>query len=183
MKRLVESDSSRAERARSVSAQPSNTPEGVPDTRSPLERFRTAPKKPLSVTDLISPSWCELQYWYTLTKHGRKKRTPAMKQGTVVHKSLEDQVHKTVPITIQSKEDAWGLRIWNTIQGLRTLRDRGMTRELEIWGVVDGQVISGVIDELSYLAPTANSKPQSPSEQPRTRTPSSRPTRPKSPAS
>ncbi|THV53450.1 hypothetical protein BGAL_0050g00170 [Botrytis galanthina] len=124
-----------------------------PDTRSPLERFRTAPKKPLSVTDLVSPAWCELQYWYTLTKLGRRKQTPAMKQGSAVHKVLEDQVHRSVQIEIQTKEDAWGLRIWNVIQGLRTLRETGQTRELEIWGTIDGLVVNGVIDELSYICP------------------------------
>ncbi|RAL60397.1 hypothetical protein DID88_000172 [Monilinia fructigena] len=123
------------------------------DTRSPLERFRTAPKKPLSVTDLVSPAWCELQYWYTLTKHGRKKRTSAMKQGSAVHKVLEDQVHRTVQIDIETKEDAWGLRIWNVIQELRTLRETGQTRELEVWGTIDGLVVNGVIDELSYICP------------------------------
>ncbi|KAF7884794.1 hypothetical protein EAF00_010612 [Botryotinia globosa] len=125
----------------------------LPDTRSPLERFRTAPKKPLSVTDLVSPAWCELQYWYTLTKRGRRKQTPAMKQGSAVHKVLEDQVHRSVQIEIQTKEDAWGLRIWNVIQGLRTLRETGQTRELEIWGTIDGLVVNGIIDELSYICP------------------------------
>jgi exonuclease V len=123
------------------------------DKRSPLERFRTQPKKALSVTDLVSPAWCELQYWYTLTLHGRKKRTPAMKQGSVLHKVLEDQIHTTVKVDIKTKEDAWGLRIWNVIQGLRTLRDTGQTRELEIWGTIDGLVVNGVIDELSYICP------------------------------
>ena len=125
----------------------------LPDTRSPLERFRTQPKKALSVTDLVSPAWCELQYWYTLTIHGRKKRTAAMKQGSFVHQQLEDQVHTTVKVDVETKEDAWGLRIWNVIQGLRTLRDTGLTRELEIWGTVDGLVVNGVIDELSYICP------------------------------
>ncbi|KAL0254818.1 hypothetical protein SLS55_009342 [Diplodia seriata] len=123
------------------------------DERSPLERFRTSPKKPLSVTDVVSPAWCELQYWYTLTKHGRKRRTPAMKQGSKVHKQLEDQVHTTVEVVVQSREDAWGLKIWNIIQGLRTLRRTGLTRELEVWGVIDGQVINGIIDELSNTCP------------------------------
>jgi len=76
-----------------------------------------------------------------------------MRQGSAVHKTLEDQVHKSVAVSIETKEDAWGLRIWNIIQGLRTLRDTGMTRELEIWGVIDGQVVNGVIDELSYICP------------------------------
>ncbi|KAL6715168.1 hypothetical protein ACLMJK_007432 [Lecanora helva] len=150
----IESAASRTERERSVSIEAplDPTPE-VPDLRSPLERFRTKPKKALSVTDLISPSWCELQYWFVLTKHGKKRRTPAMKQGSVVHQKLEDQVHQTVPVDIVTKEDAWGLRIWNVIQGLKTLRETGMTRELEIWGTVDGLVVNGVIDELSYICP------------------------------
>lgn len=126
------------------------------DTRSPLERFRTRPKKGLSVTDLVSPAWCELQYWYSLTHHGRKKRTPAMKQGSRVHQVLEDQVHTTVRVEIATKEDGWGLRIWNVIQGLRALRNNGLTRELEIWGTIDGLVVNGVIDELSYICPDAD---------------------------
>lgn len=76
-----------------------------------------------------------------------------MRQGTAVHKTLEDQVHQSVAVDIQSKEDAWGLRIWNIIQGLKTLRETGMTRELEVWGVVDGLVVNGIIDELSYICP------------------------------
>ena len=151
---MVESPESRLAREASVSIEAPLTPQPeIQDTRSPLERFRTKPKKPLSVTDLISPSWCELQYWFTLTKHGKKRRTTAMKRGSAVHKVLGDQVHTTVAVDIVSKEDAWGLRVWNVIQGLKTLRHTGITRELEIWGVIDGLVINGVIDELSNICP------------------------------
>jgi exonuclease V len=76
-----------------------------------------------------------------------------MKQGTAVHKVLEDEVHTTVPVDISTKEDGWALRIWNVIQGLRTLREHGMTRELEVWGVVEGEIVTGVIDQLSYTCP------------------------------
>ncbi|KAF1830755.1 hypothetical protein BDW02DRAFT_558284 [Decorospora gaudefroyi] len=121
--------------------------------RPPLERFRTKPKKPLSVTDLVSPAWCELQYFYTLSKFGRKPRTQAMRTGSKIHSILEDEVHTTVPVQVQSKEDRFGLRIWNVISGLRCLRETGLTRELEVWGVLEGQVVNGVIDELSYECP------------------------------
>ncbi|KAE8442056.1 hypothetical protein EG329_003864 [Mollisiaceae sp. DMI_Dod_QoI] len=141
------------EKGYEIPVEPASEDPDAPDTRSPLERFRTQPKKALSVTDLVSPAWCELQYWYTLTKHGRKRRTSAMKQGTAVHKVLEDQVHTTVKVDIETREDAWGLRIWNVIQGLKTLRDTGQTRELEIWGTVDGLVVNGIIDEISYICP------------------------------
>ncbi|KAF2195194.1 hypothetical protein K469DRAFT_545666 [Zopfia rhizophila CBS 207.26] len=121
--------------------------------RSPLQQFRTKPKKPLSVTDLVSPAWCELQHWYILTKFGRNPRTKAMKEGSKVHKVLEEQVHEIVPIQIKTKEDGFGLKICNTIQGLRTLRATGLTRELEVWGIVDGQIVNGIIDEISYTCP------------------------------
>jgi len=76
-----------------------------------------------------------------------------MRQGSAVHQKLEEQVYTTVKVDIESKEDAWGLRIWNVIQGLRTLRETGQTRELEVWGIIDGLVVNGVIDELSYICP------------------------------
>ncbi|KAF9696830.1 hypothetical protein EKO04_005293 [Ascochyta lentis] len=123
------------------------------DTRAPLERFRTKPKKPLSVTDLVSPAWCELQYLYTLSKFGRKPRTQAMRTGSKIHQKLEDEVHTTVLVKVQTREDRFGLRMWNTISGLRCLRETGLTRELEVWGVIDGQVVNGVIDEVSYECP------------------------------
>lgn len=125
------------------------------DFRSPLQRFRSFPRKPLTVTDLTAGAWCELQYWYTLTQlpGGRRSRTPAMKQGSKVHKKLEDEVHTTVKIEIVQKEDGFGLRLWNLVQGLRTLRDTGLTRELEVWGLVDGNLVNGVIDDLSYDNP------------------------------
>ena len=76
-----------------------------------------------------------------------------MRQGSNIHKVLEEEVHTTIAVDITTKEDSWGLRIWNIIQGLRTLRDTGRTRELEIWGVVGGEIVNGIIDELSYTSP------------------------------
>jgi exonuclease V len=76
-----------------------------------------------------------------------------MKQGTKVHKKLEDEVHTTVEVEVTSKEDRFGLKLWNLVQGLRTLRDTGLTREVEVWGTVDSNLVNGVIDELSYQNP------------------------------
>ncbi len=76
-----------------------------------------------------------------------------MKQGSAIHKTLERQVHRTVEVKIKRAEDAWGLKIWNIIQGLRTLQETGITRELELWGMIDGQVVNGIVDELTYMCP------------------------------
>ncbi|KAI1652955.1 exonuclease V [Daldinia decipiens] len=134
--------------------EPAQPPKDAP---SPMQRFRSFPKKPLTVSDLASGAWCELQYWYTLTllPGGKKTRTAAMRGGTRVHQTLEDQVHTTVQVSINTKEEAFALRIWNVIQGLRTLRDVGMTRELEVWGIIEGQVVNGIIDEVSHDSPNA----------------------------
>ncbi|KPM45345.1 hypothetical protein AK830_g1209 [Neonectria ditissima] len=125
------------------------------DGRSPLQRFRSYPRKPLTVSDLNSGAWCELQYWYTLTRlpGGRRTRTQAMRQGSKVHQKLEDEVHTTVKIDIMSKEDGFGLKLWNLVQGLRTLRETGLTRELEVWGMVDANLVNGIIDSVSHENP------------------------------
>jgi exonuclease V len=118
---------------------------------SPLERWRHS--RPLAVSDFTSPAWCELQYYFSLSKYGRVQRTEQMKRGSEVHQQLEEEIHVYKPVEVQTKEDRWGLRIWNVIQGLRTLRFMGVTRELDVWGIVDGQVVSGIIDELSIQCP------------------------------
>ncbi|PHH86843.1 hypothetical protein CDD83_9680 [Cordyceps sp. RAO-2017] len=130
-------------------------PEAAGHRCSPLQRFRTFPRKPLSVSDLTSGAWCELQYWYTLTRlpGGRRTRTPAMRQGSKLHRKLEDQVHTRVKVDVATKEDGFALRLWNLVQGLRTLRETGLTRELEVWGLVDGHVVNGIIDGLSHDHP------------------------------
>ncbi|KAI0161946.1 exonuclease V [Hypoxylon sp. FL1284] len=146
----------------SAESQAASSPQPKPvesekDSRSPLQRFRSFPRKPLTVSDLASGAWCELQYWYTLTRlpGGRKTRTAAMRGGTRVHQTLEDEVHTTIQVSIATKEEAFALRLWNAIQGLRTLRDTGMTRELEVWGVVEGQIMNGIIDQVSHKSPNA----------------------------
>ena len=84
-----------------------------------------------------------------------------MKQGTAVHKVLEEEVHVTVPVSITKREDSWGLKVWNIIQGLRTLRETGKTREFEVWGTVGGELVNGKIDELSYDCPDPKLEEQS----------------------
>jgi exonuclease V len=123
----------------------------VTEQVSPIARFRKY--RPLAVSDFVAPAWCELQYFYSLSKYGRIRRTAAMKKGTEVHKTLELEVHEYVPVQVLTKEDSWGLRIWNVIQGLRALRATGVTRELDVWGVVNGEVVSGIIDEISTTCP------------------------------
>ena len=76
-----------------------------------------------------------------------------MKKGTVVHEKLEAEVYTSVPVNVTTKEEKWGLKLWNVISGLGILAETGMTRELEVWGLVSGEVVGGVVDEVSLECP------------------------------
>lgn len=104
------------------------------------------------MTDLLSNTWCEQQFEYYLVR-GKKRTTPAMKAGTKIHKKLEREVHEVVPVKTKTPEDRFGLKLLNIIQGLRTLRETGMTRELPVFALVRGMFVRGIIDEISYTAP------------------------------
>ncbi|KAK6503128.1 hypothetical protein TWF481_008163 [Arthrobotrys musiformis] len=120
------------------------------DLRSPLERWRRrGGNTKLSVSDLLFNMWCEQQYHYTLLR-GFKRRTVEMQAGTKIHREMEEEVHTIVPVTVKTVHDKWGLRIWNMIQGLESLRTTGLTRELEVWGWIDGVFVNGVIDEVNF---------------------------------
>ncbi|OGM48589.1 hypothetical protein ABOM_002476 [Aspergillus bombycis] len=92
--------------------------------------------------------------WATgVTDPAADNRSPIERFRKPPNKAFSDEIYTTVPVEITTKEDALALRIWNIIQGLRTLREYGMTRELEVWGLVDGELVNGVIDQLSYECP------------------------------
>jgi exonuclease V len=76
-----------------------------------------------------------------------------MKSGTHVHEKLEAEIYKTVTVDLETREDAWGLKLWNFLQGLRSLEEGGRTRELEVWGTVGGEVVNGVVDEVGWVCP------------------------------
>lgn len=143
---------------RIAKTQPEMQPTDAPiplenDIRSPFDRFR-ARRKALSVTDLVSGVWCEQQFKYRLERGF--KRTSAMKKGTKAHKVLEEEIHTTVQVEITTNEDQWGLKLFNMCQGLLSLRRGGLTRELNVFGFLNGHFIQGIIDEISYTNPRAH---------------------------
>ncbi|KAF9567828.1 hypothetical protein CPC08DRAFT_680578 [Agrocybe pediades] len=139
--------------------------------RSPLEEFRSYMS--LSVTDLVSPSWCEVQYDYGLRgKRSRpihKRPTSFLsasgktiqpeiataqqndvqtKQGLAVHKELEREVKfEELEIEITTDETRWGLRLFNMIACLRLVM-AGLAREMPVFGILHDEVVIGVMDEL-----------------------------------
>ncbi|KAF8204015.1 exonuclease V a 5' deoxyribonuclease-domain-containing protein [Pholiota molesta] len=142
-----------------------------PPVKSPLRQFRSY--KPLSVTDLCAPSWCEVQYDYglrgmrsrPLAKRPRsflsssgKTISPAVpiaqnndiitKQGQTIHKELEREVKfEELQVEITTDETRWALRLVNMIACLRGIMT-GFTREMPVFGIIHDEVVVGIMDEV-----------------------------------
>lgn len=143
-----------------------------PEPGSPYNRFRR--KNVLSVSDLVGPAWCEVQFDYGLRQrrsfklesrpttfvsaHGReikvnpdvaRKNDKVLKAGQSVHKVLEREVKPAeVEIYITTEEERWALRLVNMLAAVGSLMTVGFAREIPVFGIVNNQIIVGIIDEL-----------------------------------
>ncbi|PPQ64073.1 hypothetical protein CVT24_008886 [Panaeolus cyanescens] len=126
-----------------------------------------------SVTDLVSPAWCELQFDYGL--RGKRSRPlkdrptsfksasgktirveqristdndAITKHGQAVHKELEREVKPVeVKVDVTTNETRWALRLINLIDCLESLC-HGMTREVPVFGIIHGEAVIGIVDEV-----------------------------------
>ncbi|KAK7695108.1 hypothetical protein QCA50_002298 [Cerrena zonata] len=140
---------------------------------SPFEKFRSW-KGFLGVTDLTGPSWCEVQFDYSLrqrrylklgdrpasfiTADGKEiavdKSVAAIndvvtQRGKTVHKVLEREIHpEPVTVSVTTPEERWGLRLVNMITSMQAVLFGGRCREMPVFGILNGQIITGIIDEV-----------------------------------
>lgn len=104
----------------------------------------------LRVTDITSAEWCQQQVAFTLSARLPKEvtETEAMAAGTAVHAALEAELSTAVEVAVSTVEDGWAVRLVDMMTGLHQLRMEGVTREIYIWGNVQGQWVRGIIDQL-----------------------------------
>ncbi|PWN35068.1 uncharacterized protein FA14DRAFT_178449 [Meira miltonrushii] len=143
-------------------------------TPGTLPQYRDA-KKYLSVTDFVSPLWCEYAFHYGILglrhlpvsqrpkeietpsghilrpdKQVAQQREKVLVGGRKVHEKLEKEIHPVkVRVQTTTREDEWALRILRLITGLKTLLDSGCCREVPIFGFVHGELVMGVVDEIN----------------------------------
>ncbi|KAG6899576.1 hypothetical protein C0993_009047 [Termitomyces sp. T159_Od127] len=191
------------------------------DSLSPMVRYRQ--HGVLSVMDLASLAWCEVQFDYGLrqrrhmpiaqrpqsfisaqgkeisvSKKVAAKNDVRTKQGAALHKVLEREVKaEEMPVEISSKEEQWALRLVNMLASLHGILlegytvsqycirlctlDEGFKREVPVFGILQGEVVVGIIDEvvLKTESPTtpqkrpSSSPPRSKSKKSRRSSPSS----------
>ncbi|KAJ7222871.1 exonuclease V [Mycena haematopus] len=157
---------------------------------SPIHRYRYRTGT-LSVTDLISLAWCELQFDYGLRQRRYRKlanrpasfRAESGKEITVqqdiaarndkttkrgqvllfprifygadtfvefIHKELELELRpeEEIEVVVTNEEERWAFRLINFLSSLVSLRAEDRAREIPVFGIVDGVVVVGIIDEL-----------------------------------
>ena len=111
---------------------------------NPLFKYR---RGVLSVSDLSAQIWCEQQltykflYPFVLNDDGEIKRVddkPHMLRGTNLHLERELEIQTKVTIECQTREDSYGVRLLNMIQGINGLltwnkpNERYITREMPV---------------------------------------------------
>lgn len=147
-------------------------PRSKVDTRSPFKKYRS--RGTLSVSDLVGPAWCEVQFDYglrqgrsraladrpesfvsaggkviTVEKKVAQTNERHLGRGRSVHKELEREIYpEQVTIDIHAKEEYWAVRLINMLSCLSSLTELGFCREMPVFGIVQDQAIIGIIDEV-----------------------------------
>ncbi|KAL5519559.1 hypothetical protein ACEPAH_1242 [Sanghuangporus vaninii] len=142
--------------------------------KSPFIEFRQRQRGYLTVTDLVAPAWCEVQFDYGLRQFRNKpiskrpqsfvtpkgkeikveakvaaKNEDILDKGKIVHKKLEREIHKEeVLIKVKRKEEIWALKLLDFLVRLKTIEATSVVRELPIWGIIQDHPVYGKIDEL-----------------------------------
>ncbi|KAF8899111.1 exonuclease V [Infundibulicybe gibba] len=153
---------------------------------SPLQRNRR--NGILSVTDLVSPAWCEVQFDYGLRQRrsapiekrpesflsaeGKKisvekgvaaRNYATTRKGVAIHKVLERETRlEEVTVSVTTAEERWALRLVNLLACFRCMIFEGFMREIPVFGIVGDEIVVGIIDELAYRLPTYGGKDPSP---------------------
>ncbi|MDE1855924.1 MAG: hypothetical protein KGH49_01680 [Candidatus Micrarchaeota archaeon] len=109
-----------------------------------LERLK---KNSILATDIASQQWCELQMELNYV-HGREPANKAMAAGTVVHKKLQAEVYTTISVEPQGYADFLYKEAYENYLSLRSLNEKGIGREIKVYGSISGYKVSGKIDEL-----------------------------------
>ena len=103
-------------------------------------------KSSIRVSDIASQYWCERQLELNC-KYGQKI-TKQIKEGKLMHEELESETN--VPIVLQPKSypDALYKGIYTSLMAIASLRENRKTREVQIYGSINGYKMVGKIDQL-----------------------------------
>ncbi|KAE8233021.1 hypothetical protein CF326_g1941 [Tilletia indica] len=138
----------------------------------------------LSVTDVVSLAWCEFQSLYGvlggrnlplqerptdfMTKAGvviipdrdiAIQREKTLEKGRAIHAELEKELYAVQRIIpTNTSADKWALRVLEVCCGLKNLLNDGICREVRVFGIIEGFLVFGQIDEIQVKHTTTSTK-------------------------
>jgi exonuclease V len=112
-------------------------------SKNAMERLH---KNVIRATDISAQFWCEKQmelgYLYG------KKETFEMRSGSAAHKEIESILNIPVNLKPESYADSFYKGLYTSYLAVHTLPERGVAREINIYGSANGFKIAGKIDEI-----------------------------------
>ena len=103
-------------------------------------------KRSISATDICSQFWCEKQMELNYLKPSQP--TKEMVGGSRIHEKLKEAVYTKLDAEPVTYGDMLYKQAYENYTSLLSLREKGICRELKIYGSFNGYRISGQIDEI-----------------------------------
>ncbi len=111
--------------------------------RNTMEKLH---KSVIRATDIAAQFWCEKQMELGYI-YGRKE-SPQMRSGSEAHKEIETMVNIPLKLKPESYADSFYKNLYAGYLAFSTLGERGIAREISIYGSANGFKIAGKLDEI-----------------------------------
>lgn len=106
-------------------------------------------KNSISATDIASQFWCEKQMELNYL-YGRRY-TKEMARGSRIHEELQAEVYVPLAIEPINYTDFLYKELYENYLSIKGLKERGIGREIRIYGSINGFKVTGKIDELKLV--------------------------------
>ncbi|MCL5114924.1 MAG: exonuclease V [Candidatus Marsarchaeota archaeon] len=111
-----------------------------------MDALKRLKKASIRASDIASQYWCEkqmeLNYLYG------QKITAEIRKGRQIHGALESETNIPIILMPKSYADSFYKGLFTSLMALKALKEKGKTREVQVYGSIDGFKIVGKIDQL-----------------------------------
>jgi len=111
-----------------------------------MDVLKKLKKSNIRATDIAAQFWCEKQM--ELGYLFGRKVTAEIKKGKDIHEILENETNIPVVLMPKSYADVLYKIFYTSTLAIETLYENGKSREIQIYGAVDGFPVVGKIDQL-----------------------------------
>lgn len=111
-----------------------------------MDALKRLKKASIRASDIASQYWCEKQM--ELNYIYGQKITAEIRKGKEMHGTLESETNIPIILMPKSYSDSFYKGIYSSLMALKSLKENGKAREIQVYGSVDGFKVVGKIDQL-----------------------------------